>query len=505
MPESRFTWAEYDRRGDEIGGLLSALGHDPGERVAVILPDGPGGPLRLRRRRAGRAGRGRDRLAGPATGRSPTSWASPAPPPSSPCPSTATAPAADLRAALAASGVDLRTHVLVDRSGAVVGVEGERRADPGDTGPLAAARARRAVPVELDLGHHRAPEVRDAHPEPLVLLPPPRRARPAPSATTRSSWARSPRRSASGSGPAHFTPAILGVPDRGHGALRRRHRPRPRRAGAGHRAVLRQHAVHHDARRPGPSGPATSSSLRSMFTGGEAVPYERAAAFEDTHRRQGAAVLRLQRDRRPQPHHGRRRPRAPPAHRRSPHRRDGGASARPGDPPALPAGSRTGPAGLQGPGHLPRLLGRRGGQRQAVHRRRLDADGRHRRDRRRRLPAGDRAHVGLHHPRRQEHQRPGGRGGAVGTHPRVAMVAAVAMPGPGVRRAASASTSSRGARPRQPRRHPRPPARARRLPRVVPRAPGGGRASCPGPREARSPRASCERTPSGGRRPPAAS
>ena len=45
----------------------------------------------------------------------------------------------------------------------------------------------------------------------------------------------------------------------------------------------------------------------------------------------------------------------------------------------------------------------------ALHRRRLDAHGRSRDDRRRRLPHRRRPHVRLHHPRRQEHQRRAGR------------------------------------------------------------------------------------------------
>ena len=40
-----------------------------------------------------------------------------------------------------------------------------------------------------------------------------------------------------------------------------------------------------------------------MFTGGEAVPDERAAALRGRHRRARAPVLRLQRDRRAEPHH----------------------------------------------------------------------------------------------------------------------------------------------------------------------------------------------------------
>jgi acyl-CoA synthetase len=39
--QARFTWADYARRAGEIAGALATLGLAPGERVAVLLPDGP--------------------------------------------------------------------------------------------------------------------------------------------------------------------------------------------------------------------------------------------------------------------------------------------------------------------------------------------------------------------------------------------------------------------------------------------------------------------------------
>ena len=38
----QMTWAEYAERSDRLAELLVALGFEPGERLAVLLPDGPG-------------------------------------------------------------------------------------------------------------------------------------------------------------------------------------------------------------------------------------------------------------------------------------------------------------------------------------------------------------------------------------------------------------------------------------------------------------------------------
>ena len=40
--ETSLTWAEYAARSDRLGALLTTLGLELGERVAVVLPDGPG-------------------------------------------------------------------------------------------------------------------------------------------------------------------------------------------------------------------------------------------------------------------------------------------------------------------------------------------------------------------------------------------------------------------------------------------------------------------------------
>src|SRR5690242_12469575 len=39
--DHRMTWAEYDARSDRIAASLAAAGHAPGDRIAVMLPDGP--------------------------------------------------------------------------------------------------------------------------------------------------------------------------------------------------------------------------------------------------------------------------------------------------------------------------------------------------------------------------------------------------------------------------------------------------------------------------------
>jgi len=39
--EGRFSWRDYDRASDRIAGALIQAGHGPGDRVAVVLPDNP--------------------------------------------------------------------------------------------------------------------------------------------------------------------------------------------------------------------------------------------------------------------------------------------------------------------------------------------------------------------------------------------------------------------------------------------------------------------------------
>ena len=186
--------------------------------------------------------------------------------------------------------------------------------------PAARARSRRTVPAELDVGHHRAPEVRDAHAEPVDVLPPAGGASRRAHRRRRVHERRCPRRSASASGPR--------TSPRRCSARRRRDRERFDADGRlelieRHRVTvlaLREHPVHHDAQRPRASAERDLSSLRVMFTGGEAVPYERALAVRGAHRLQACcsssgrtrpACSRARRSRRPRPAAAHRRPGRP--------------------------------------------------------------------------------------------------------------------------------------------------------------------------------------------------
>src|SRR6202011_1004852 len=40
-PAGRTTWADYHRDADRVAGALAAAGVQAGDRVAVVLPDGP--------------------------------------------------------------------------------------------------------------------------------------------------------------------------------------------------------------------------------------------------------------------------------------------------------------------------------------------------------------------------------------------------------------------------------------------------------------------------------
>ncbi len=67
VSDETMTWAEYDERSSQMAGSLRAF--EPGERVALQLPDGPGGHVAmLACEKAGIVARGR------ASGRWLTSW-----------------------------------------------------------------------------------------------------------------------------------------------------------------------------------------------------------------------------------------------------------------------------------------------------------------------------------------------------------------------------------------------------------------------------------------------
>ena len=165
--------------------------------------------------------------------------------------------------------------------------------------------------------------------------------------------ARSRRRSASASGPSHVTPAMLGAPTVVHerfdadaviAAIERERVTVLACVSTQFLMMLKSPDIErHDL-----------SSLRCMFTGGEAVPVRAGGALRGRHRCPGAAVLRLERDRRAEPDHDPRRPRAPAPDRGPAHRRHARAPARRRRTRHHHPRHARAP-GVQGAGDLPRL------------------------------------------------------------------------------------------------------------------------------------------------------
>ncbi len=287
MADGRFTWSEYHQRSGEIATVLAALGHEPGERVAVILPDGPAVHCGLVGvEKAGLVAVGIGSRAGDQeiahlmalTGA--TTLVT--------LPEYRGRTATHQRAELAAAGVAIRSHVLVDRQGGVVAVEGERQPGPAPSEAL------------LPLG-----------PDELFLLNSTSGTTGLPKCVmhTQNRWyyfhllaaeagafgddevfmGAVPAPFGFGLWTSHFTPAILGAPtvvmerfDAGD-ALDLVERERVTVLCC----VSTQFIMMLNANG---ERPRKLDSLRSMFTGGEAVPFERAADFEDT---TGARVLQF--------------------------------------------------------------------------------------------------------------------------------------------------------------------------------------------------------------------
>ena len=291
------TWAQYHERSSELAAVFVQAGLDPGTRIGVILPDGATvHTVFLAAEKAGLVVAGIGARAGPAEIRHLLGRM------------RATAlvthahhrgqPSSELVASLRAGDCQgTAPHRRAGRRVRPSVTDGDRRELHGGTGKSgtgatarrAGPRSRRPLHAQLDLGHDGMAQMRDAHGEPLVLLPP----------------------IGDGVGRAHARRRLLRCGARSFrfrtldGALLARRslgcptivspRFEPEkalRAMAKHRVsvlacvstqfimMLNSPALEH----------VDLTSLRVMFTGGEAVPYERAAAFED---RTGAKVLQF--------------------------------------------------------------------------------------------------------------------------------------------------------------------------------------------------------------------
>ena len=281
----RYTWAEYDRDADAIARALLATSPEPDDRVAVMMPDGPAvhavfvGIERAGLVCVGIGARAGDREVAHLLGRTGARV-------------LVTAPeqhgrsASQLRADVEALGATIDRHVLVGLDATVVDPATDGVVD--DTAPL-----------------------RPLDPDTLFLLNSTSGTTGLPKCVmhTQNRWFYFHRLAADAGGfgddevfmgalpapfgfglwTAHFTPAALGVPtvvmDRfdAHEALDLIERERVTVLCC----VSTQFIMLLNAQA---EQPRDLSSLRCMFTGGEAVPYERAADFEEV---TGAKVLQF--------------------------------------------------------------------------------------------------------------------------------------------------------------------------------------------------------------------
>ncbi len=286
------TWRQYDDRSTELASIMAATGLDPGDRIAVLLPDGPTVHVSfLAAEKAGlvvvgighRAGEREMRhLLGLTGARALLTHSS-----------HRGRPASELRAALAEDGQPVAHHLVVpdlaaeDASGVVV--DGSEIRPPGPDG----LAGRRLGPDDLCILNstsgttglpkcvmhtenrwfyfHRLATVSGRFGDDEMFMS----VIPAPFGF--------------GLWTAHFTPGILGCPtivmerfDPGEALdLIERHRVTVLCCVSTQFIML----LNTQAERP-----RDLSSLQAMYTGGEAVPYERAAEFEDT---TGAKVLQF--------------------------------------------------------------------------------------------------------------------------------------------------------------------------------------------------------------------
>ena len=287
---ARFTWADYDRASERVAAALVALKLQRGDRVAVVLPDGPAvhaalvGIEKAGLVAVGIGARAGDREISHLINRT-----------------AARAlithdvqrgrPATELRAALTDQGAVLEHLILVPDFMS------------GDQPILVDGVASTAVgPVSLDLG---------IAPDELFLLNSTSGTTGLPKCVmhTPNRWYYFHKRAAIsgqfkddeifmgavpapfgfGMWTAHFSPTIMGVPTvvmerfDAHAALDLIEREKVTVLCC----VSTQFIMLLNAQA---ERPRDLSSLRSMFTGGEAVPYERAAEFEEV---TGAAVLQF--------------------------------------------------------------------------------------------------------------------------------------------------------------------------------------------------------------------
>jgi acyl-CoA synthetase len=290
---SRMTWREYDARSTELAAILIRAGLEPGERVCVMLPDGPGVHVAfVAAEKAGlvivgvgpRAGEQELRYLMGRTG--------------------ATvlvtqelhrgAPATGLVTRLRASGLAIRMHVVVPvdgQEGAGVTIHG----DParGDAESVAAIPARSLGPNDLFLlnstsGTTGMPKCVMQFQNRWVYF---HKLAAAAAAFTPDDVFMSLVGAPFGFGlwTAHFTPTILGAPCvvmsrfTAEGALQLMETERVTvMACVSTQFIMMLNRPEMELVDLGP--------LRAMFTGGEAVPYARAAQFEE---RTGASVLQF--------------------------------------------------------------------------------------------------------------------------------------------------------------------------------------------------------------------
>lgn len=287
---ARFTWADYNTASDRVAGALIALGFERGDRVAVVLPDGPAvhaalvGVEKAGLIAVGIGARAGDREISHLVNRT-----------------NAKAlithriqkgrSADALRAALAEQGANLQHLILVPDftvADQPILVDGHPATAPG------------IIPVSLGIG-----------PDELFLLNSTSGTTGLPKCVmhTPNRWyyfhklaeiagdfksdeiffGAVPAPFGFGMWTSHFSPAILGVPTvvmekfDAHAALDLIEREKVTVLCA----VSTQFIMLLNAQA---ERPRDLSSLRSMFTGGEAVPFERAAEFEQV---TGASVLQF--------------------------------------------------------------------------------------------------------------------------------------------------------------------------------------------------------------------